>query len=431
MAKNTKETRSDDLASVLSLALNNDLGTKNVRSVYSFDDDDNPSNVTDFISTGCDALDFAISNRKNGGIPVGRITEITGQEQTGKSVLCAAILASTQKKGGIGVYIDTEAAVSQQFFEMLGLDTSKEKLVYVSNNVIEQCFSIIEKVIEKASAQKNKRYVTIILDSIAGTTTEAELEGGYSKEGYGMQKASIINLAMRKLTQMIAKEKVTLVITNQLRQIVGAQAFAEQWSSPGGKAIPYHASVRVRLNNMGKVQLTLEGNKVVVGQKVQAKIAKNRIGPPFRTADYEFHFNSGIDNYGSWLTMLKKYNLIKLSGAKYTIVDKSTGEEISFFSKSFSDIMESNPALKTQIYDDISEKLILVYKKSDFGIDDLKVVSEDGDEIYPTKTNKVERNKVLLQESIADDLDLINDSMQEYIQPDEVSLEDVSMDVFN
>jgi len=397
MAKNTKEVRSDDLASLLKDILNEKLETKTVKSVYSLDDKDNPSNVSDFISTGCDALDLAISNRPHGGLPVGRITEITGLEQTGKTVLCAAIISNTQKKGGMGVFIDTENAVSKDFFQMLGVDISKEKFLYISENEIENVFEAVDIIINKSIEQKNNKYLTICVDSIAATTTRTEMESDYGKDGYATTKALVINKAMRKLTQMIGRGRITLVLTNQLRQILNAQPFAEQWASPGGKAIPYFSSVRLRLNNMGKIKVKINGNDVVIGQKVQANVVKNRLGPPHTKADYDFYFSSGIDNYGSWLTILKKYNLIKSGGAWYNVIDEVTGEEIKFQSKDFNDIIKNNVKLREQLYKLICDKLILVYEKNNFGVDDISVIPEDED-INTGKEEKQQSKKKLLLE---------------------------------
>lgn len=397
MAKNTKEVRSDDLASVLKNALNDKLDTKTVRSVYALDDSDNPSNVYDFISTGCDALDLAISNRPNGGLPVGRIAEITGLEQTGKSVLCASIIAQTQKKGGMGIFIDTENAVSKEFFQMLGVDISRDKFLYVSESEIENIFEAIDVIIGKSIEQKNKKYITICVDSIAGATTRTEMESDYGKDGYATTKALVISKAMRKLTQMIGRGKITLVLTNQLRQILNAQPFAEQWTSPGGKAIPFHATVRIRLNNMGKIKGPRVNNmEPIVGQKIQAKIVKNRVGPPHTYADYDFYFSSGIDNYGSWLTILKKHNLIKSGGAWYNVVDESTGEEIKFQSKDFSELMKSNGSLREQLYLKICNKLIMTYEKKDFGIDDVSVVNDDDADII-TDSKEKEKRQLLVE----------------------------------
>ena len=236
MAKtNTKDVRADDLASILKDVLNDKLGTKSIKSAYALDDDDNPANVSDFISTGCDALDLAISNRPNGGIPVGRITEITGLEQTGKTVLCASIIAQTQRRGGMGVFVDTENAVSKEFFQMLGVDISRDKFLYVSVANIEDVFETISTIITKSVEHRTQKYITICVDSVAGATTRTEMESDYGKDGYATAKALIISKAMRKLTQAVGLGKIALIFTNQLRQILNAQPFAEQWTAPGGE----------------------------------------------------------------------------------------------------------------------------------------------------------------------------------------------------
>ncbi len=406
MAKTTsKDTRADDLASILKDTLNEKLGTKTVKAVYALDDDDNPANVDEFISTGCDALDLAISNRPNGGIPVGRITEITGLEQTGKTVLCASIIAQTQKKGGMGVFIDTENAVSKDFFQMLGVDISRDKFLYISVANIEDVFEAVSTILLKAIEQRTQKYITICVDSVAAATTRTEMESDYGKDGYATSKALIISKAMRKLTQLIGVGRIALIFTNQLRQILNAQAFAEQWAAPGGKAIPFHATVRLRLQNMGKLTTKIAGNDIVVGQKVQAKLVKNRVGPPHTKADYDFYFASGIDNFGSWFTILKKYNLLKASSSWYTIIDETTGEEHKFQSKDFNNLLKENPSLKAQCYQRMCDRLIVVYEKNDFGVDDVSTIPENDPSLdLPTemKGSKAIKSdtKMLLTDSV-------------------------------
>jgi recombination protein RecA len=412
MAKNTKEVRSDDLASVLKFALNEKLDTKSLNSFYSLEDPDNPTNVKEFISTGVDVLDLAISNRPHGGLPVGRIVEITGLEQTGKSVFCASVIAETQKKGGLGVYIDTENAVSKEFFEMLGVDISPDKFLYGSISTIEDVFETVETVIIKSNEKKNNRLVTICVDSVAATTTLVEMESGFSKDGYATTKALVISKAMRKLTQLVGSGRHLLVFTNQLRQILNAQAFADQWTAPGGKSIPFHASVRIRLANTGKITIKGKetgGVELVVGQNIQAKIVKNRMGPPNTKADYPFYYAKGFDNYMSWLQTLKKYNVIKVSGPTYKYVDESTGEVITFFSKDFEKLLNENTHLKEQLYKHLCDKLIVEYEKS-IPLE-LQSVKFDEDDIQPEETKVTKQSKTLIVEDTKSNFDIGNDNV--------------------
>jgi recombination protein RecA len=178
------------------------------------DGDDAPTNVHGWVSTGASMLDVAISNRPYGGLPVGRITEITGLEQSGKSLVSAHLLAETQKQGGVAVLIDTENAVSTEFLQAIGVDVSK--LLYVSADSVEQILNIPKPLLKKLEFHRKDKFVTIVVDSVAAASTEKEMEADYGKDGYATDKAIIISKAMRKITNLIGRQKITLVFTNQL-----------------------------------------------------------------------------------------------------------------------------------------------------------------------------------------------------------------------
>jgi recombination protein RecA len=347
----------EDLASILADSLNKQ--NKDGRIAYFLTDGggDAPTNVKDWLSTGNALLDVAISNRPYGGLPVGRIAEITGLEQSGKSLLSAHLLAETQKKGGVAVLIDTETAVNREFLEAIGVDISK--LLYVSVDTVEGIFEACETIIEKIRTSDKNRLVTIVVDSVAAASTKKELEADYDKDGYATDKAIIISKAMRKITNMIGRQNICLVFTNQLRQKMNAMAFSDPWTTSGGKALAFHASVRLRLKSMGQLKV---GDKIV-GIKVRAQVIKNRLGPPLRHADFSIFFDRGIDNYGSWLGTMKDNKLVKQAGAWYEYIDTDTGEVMKFQSKDFAEILK-NEDLKDQIYRKICEVTILQYKSS-------------------------------------------------------------------
>lgn len=365
MAKKKKEL---DLADILAGELNKQ--SKDQKVAFFLNEDEAPTNVDGWISTGCAMLDVAISNRPYGGLPVGRITEITGLEQSGKSLVSAHLLAETQKQGGVAVLIDTETAVSRDFLEAIGVDVSK--LLYVSADSVEQIFDFTETIIEKVRETSKDKLVTIVVDSVAAASTTNELASDYKKDGYATDKAIIISKAMRKITNMIGRQKISLVFTNQLRQKMNAM-FGDPWTTSGGKALAFHASVRLRLKNMGQIKMKVNAKDKVVGMKVRCQVVKNRMGPPLRAADFEIFFDRGIDNYGSWLKVMKENSLVKQSGAWYTYVDTESGEEIKFQSKDFILMMADKEELREQIYKKICEETILQYKGDTLDIDSMEI----------------------------------------------------------
>jgi recombination protein RecA len=185
------------------------------------------------------------------------------------------------------------------------------------------------------------------------------MEADFGKDGYATDKAIIISKAMRKITGMIGRERIALVFTNQLRQKMNAPSFSDPWTTSGGKAIAFHASTRLRLSLLGKNKNV---NKEVVGVKIKAVVIKNRLGPPHRTAEFDIFFDRGIDDYGSWLEVMKDGKMIKQAGAWYTYIDETTGEEIKFQSKDFVDFLEKDPVRKEKIYDQICNELIMKYQ---------------------------------------------------------------------
>ena len=363
----TKKSVTDDLANAIADNLNNKF--KDNKVAYFLDGSDiTPTDIKDFVSTGSSMLDLAISNRTNGGIAVGRITEINGLESSGKSLLASHILAETQKQGGIAVYIDTETSVSVDFLGAIGVDVSK--LLYLHFETVEDIFESIEDIITKVRESNKDKLVTILVDSLAATSTKIEIEADFGKDGYATSKAIIISKALRKITQLIGRQKVALVFTNQLRQKLDVM-FGDPWTTSGGKALPFHASTRIRLKNLGQIK---DSKKNTIGMKCRAQIIKNRLGPPLRHADYDMYFDSGIDNYGGWLGVMKEHKLVKQARAWYTLTYRK--KDYKFQSKDFKELMETNDGLRNHLYEKICEKAILEYKTGNVGIDDVQFTKE-------------------------------------------------------
>jgi recombination protein RecA len=385
MAKSkSKLELEDSLANTLAESINKQFKGQALKTAFFLEgDEDSPSNVKEWISSGCDMLDLAISNRPNGGFPVGRITEVTGLEASGKSLLVSHVAAETQKKGGLAVYIDTEAASSAEFMSAIGIDL--KSMLYVPLETVEEIFETIETIVEQVRKSDKDRLVTIIVDSIMGASTKIEMAAEYDKDGYATSKSIILSKAMRKVTNWIARERICLIMTNQLRTKLGV-SFGDAWTTSGGKAIPFHASVRLRLKNTGMIKAKIDGVEQVVGSKTEVQVVKNRMGPPHRKVNYDIYYDSGIDNYGGWLETMKKYNLVKQSGAWYTLddTDIDTGEvfgELKFQSKDFMDKVIEDPAVKSRLYKRICDAYIFRYQAGiDGGIDDVIVTDEVIDE---------------------------------------------------
>jgi recombination protein RecA len=220
----------DDFTSDLIKSLNKERG---MRIAYNLSTDESPTHVKRWISTGSVQLDYLISNRKNGGLPEGRIIEIFGPPSIGKSHIAAQIAKATQAMGGIVVYIDTENAVSIENLKSLGVEISK-RLVYIDTHCTEDVFSIAESTIMKAKALQKDVPVTIIWDSVAATSPKAELAGEYDKDSIGLQ-ARAISKGMRKITGIIANQNVLLVCLNQIRTKMGV-LYGDPTTTPGGES---------------------------------------------------------------------------------------------------------------------------------------------------------------------------------------------------
>ena len=386
MAKKKSELE-DSLAATLADCINKQFKGQNYKSAFFLSgDDDAPTNVNEWISSGCSMLDLAISNRPKGGFPVGRITEITGLEASGKSLLGAHALAETQKIGGLAVYIDTESATSSEFLHAIGVDL--KSMLYVPLETIEEIFETIETIVENVRKSDKDRLVTIVVDSIMGASTKIEMDAQYDKDGYATSKSIILSKAMRKVTNWIARERICLIFTNQLRTKLGV-SFGDPWTTSGGKALPFHSSVRLRLKSMGQIKVpkTVNTQEQVVGIKTRVSIVKNRMGPPHRKIDYDIYFDSGIDNYGGWLNIMKDFSLVQQAGAWYTYEDTDieTGEvfdTMKFQSKDFESKVLQNTEIKDRLYKRICNSYIFKYNSKELGIDDVvldeDVINEEG-----------------------------------------------------
>ena len=333
----------DNFTADLIKSLNKESGS---RVAYNLAEDEAPTTVKRWISTGSRLLDYICSNRRNGGLPEGRIVEIFGPPSIGKSHIATQLARSTQQSGGIVVYIDTENATSVENLGMLGVDVSK-RFVYVDTHCTEEVLSIAEKTILKAKALDKDVPVTIIWDSVAASSPKAELLGDYDKDSIGLQ-ARAISKGMRKITGIIGQTNSLFVILNQIRTKIGVM-YGDPTTTPGGKAIPFHSSIRIKL---GAGQQIKDGDDVI-GINVSAKTIKCKVAPPFRTANFQIHFGKGIVEHEEVFDVLRKHGgddcgdyHVEVAGAgqwkTLTVAELGTGEVIiekKFRKKEFNDII--------------------------------------------------------------------------------------------
>ena len=360
--KKTGEVQTEDFTSELIQSLNREHGS---RVAYNLAYDVSPTHVKRWISTGSKQLDYIIGNRRDGGLPEGRIVEIFGPPSIGKSHIAIQIARSTQQLGGIVVYIDTENATSVENLGLLGVDISK-RFVYVDTHCTEEVLSIAEATIMKAKAMDKDVPITIIWDSVAASSPKAELIGDYDKDSIGLQ-ARAISKGMRKITGVIGNQNVLFVILNQIRTKIGVM-YGDPTTTPGGKAIPFHSSVRIKL---GAGQQITNKDKEVVGIHVSAKTIKNKVAPPFRSINFEIHFGIGIKEHEQVFDLLRKHGPETVDGKEITIggsgtwknlrvIDATTGEVLidkKFYKSDFDKIVE-NPEYASYV-DDLLEKTLV------------------------------------------------------------------------
>lgn len=369
----------EELTDILANSLNKKFAKEHNQTAYFLGGgSESPTDVPEWISTGSTVLDLAISNRPNGGLPVSKIVEITGLEQSGKSLLAAHVVANTQKKGGIAVYIDTESSLDSRFLRAIGVDV--EKMVYVPLETIEEVFDAIEDVILKIRERDPDKLVTIVVDSVAAATTKIEAAADFEKDGYATQKAIIMSKALRKITNLIGRKKILLVFTNQLRQKLNAMPFGDQYTTSGGKSLQFHASVRLRLRNVGKLKEKINGVEEIVGNNVEAQVVKNRLAPPQRKIKYQIYFNSGIDDYSGWLDLMKSYKILSGGGAGWYTY-KFGEEEIKFQGVGeLKELLKTREDIRKKMYEQICEHYIMLYRHEveefDRNVDE--VVIEEG-----------------------------------------------------
>lgn len=276
--------------------------------------------VESFISTGSTLLDYKIANRPNGGVPVGRITEIIGGEGSGKSLLAYHIMSNTQKRGGIAVYIDTERSFNEEFMKRMGVDTTPGRFIRPKKTPgsIEEVFEYIEKVVmhTRLKFPKKDKLVTIVWDSVAATPGREELEVSHTETPRMGTEARAMSRSLRKVIESLDSGYVTLICINQLREKIGV-SFGDTDTTPHGRALAFYASTRIKLKSLKQIRDIKEDR--TIGINTQAKVFKNRVGPNYRTADFPIMYDWGVADEASWLEYMKDLEHVKTSGAWSTL----------------------------------------------------------------------------------------------------------------
>jgi recombination protein RecA len=250
------------------------------------------------IKTGSLSLDIALGGR---GIPRGRVTELFGPESSGKTTLALHIIANAQRAGGVAAFIDAEHALDTTWAKRLGVDVSSLLVSQPDNG--EQALDITEMLIESNSVD------IIVIDSVAALTPRAEIEGEMGDSHMGLH-ARLMSQAMRKLAAVISKSKTSLVFINQIRMKIGVM-FGNPETTTGGTALKFYSSIRIDLRRI----TTIKDATGAVGSRVRARVVKNKIAPPFRDAEFDIMFDSGISYEGDLLDLALACNVVEKGGA--------------------------------------------------------------------------------------------------------------------
>lgn len=296
----------------------------------------------DCISTSSFELDIALGI---GGIPRGRVTEIYGPEASGKTTLALHIVANAQDAGGIAAFIDAEHALDPIYARNLGVNIEELLLSQPDNG--EQALEIVEILLKSGALD------VIVIDSVAALVPRAELEGEMGDTHVGLQ-ARLMSKAMRKLTGVVSKTKTSVVFINQLREKIGIM-FGNPEVTPGGRALKFYSSVRLDIRRIDSIKSGTD----VIGNRVRVKVAKNKVAPPFKIAEFDIMYGLGISREGSLLDVGSDLGMLEKSGSWYSYKDERIGqgrENAKVF-------LMQNEKISEEIENSIKEKLGFISKK--------------------------------------------------------------------
>lgn len=289
----------------------------------------------DIIPTGSISLDTALGVA---GIPRGRVIEIYGAEMSGKTTLALHILAEAQKKNGVGAFIDAEHAMDPDYAKRIGVDV--DNLLISQPDSGEQALEIVETLVKSGEVD------VIVVDSVAALVPQAEVSGEMGEFQVGLQ-ARLMSQALRKLSGIISKTKTSVIFLNQTRMKIGIR-FGNPETTPGGMALKFYASVRINLRRVAKIK---HGDEII-GSRIRAKIVKNKVAPPFKTAEFDIYYNEGISYYADILNTGLKKGIIKRSGSWYKYGKKQLGQG----REASREFLRENPKITEEIKEAIVEE---------------------------------------------------------------------------
>lgn len=288
------------------------------------------------IPTGSISLDLALGV---GGVPRGRVIEIFGPESSGKTTLALHILAEAQKKDGVGAFVDAEHALDPDYAKRIGVNI--EELLISQPDSGEQALQIVETLVRSGEVD------VIVVDSVAALAPKAEIEGEIGDFQVGLQ-ARLMSSALRKLSGIIAKTKTVLIFLNQTRMKIGV-LWGNPETTPGGLALKFYSSVRIDLRRLAQIK---KGDEII-GNRIKAKIVKNKVAPPFKTAEFDIYYNEGISYLADLLNVGLKQGIIKKAGSWLQYQNTKLGQGLEG-SKTF---LKENPEIlakiKSEIYNQI------------------------------------------------------------------------------
>jgi len=289
------------------------------------------------IPIGALSLDLALG----GGIPKGRIVEIYGPESSGKTTLTLHAIAEVQRRGGTAAFIDAEHALDPSYAKRIGVDIENLLLSQPDNG--EQALEITETLVRSNAVD------LIVVDSVAALVPRAEIEGDMGDSHMGLQ-ARLMSQALRKLTGVISKSKVTVIFINQIRMKIGVM-FGNPETTTGGNALKFYASVRMDIRRISQIK---NADAVVVGNRTRVKVVKNKIAPPFREAEFDIMYNKGISRSGDVLDLATARGVVEKAGAWFSY----NGEKISQGREAAKVYLEENPAVLEEIAEKVKASVV-------------------------------------------------------------------------